>query len=862
MADPHGYETEEVQLSPVHKAALDSLVLPEGEHITIHMVHLNHLDLVWYWRFPDTLEMCLETIRWHVDLLEEHPDARYSHTQVFSLRVVELLDPTLFERFRALVKEGRIEIDSGQVVEPDHNLPSGESLARQFLYGQRFIETRFGTRSSTLVNSDSFGHARSLPQLMRLAGIKHMIFKRPRQKYVDLPEHPFLWKGIDGTTIPALRFINKGIGLPSLSQYYVLPDGVTELQEKVNRNLAVGVHHFFGSHCNSDAGGVTPYVQPFVGEGYELKYDTPSTFFDALLQEGISLPVTERPLNYTYQGCYTTHIEQKEQCRRSERELRQVEFLWTLCALLGYGYPRSQIAACWRRLCFLQFHDILPGTGSHEAHLDCNAIYHELFLDAAVLRRKAQLLLDRCCAKSDSIRSFLVANPRSHKSGGIAVADVDMPVSREVSGGDLIPDSGVLEDSQGSRMPYQIIAQRRYQRYVRGTMIFPIDNVPSIGVKSVRMVESETPDQYVIATNSILENQFLRVQVGGPGIVQSIKTKNDGREWLRSGDSSVRLELWPETEYELDYRSSMKAWQLGVTDYFEVAEYVAGPVIIEHGPVRVTSRMEHRWNNSRFITDVSLYADRDFIEFRFELDWHEKEVLTRFCIEPDLTGELFRRYGIPFGTEIATGDEKEVPVVGWADLSGDDGGVAVLNIDRPGHSFRDSAIRVSLVRCATGDHDPCTDAGVIRTVLRVVPHFGTFEEALIPSKSDEFTHPLIAWQVEPRRDFIVHESPVTLDGQGVVLSSVKVTEDGDGFLLRAYETLGRQCRADFVINSDVVKCQVAEGNVLEDEISPIEVVDGRAYVSFRPYEIKTILLKLDKPIDDISAKANTGLFAW
>ncbi|MCL6630764.1 MAG: hypothetical protein K6U00_14310, partial [Armatimonadetes bacterium] len=384
MAHHHGYEAEGVKFSSVHKAAVDSLKLPEGEHIVIHMVHLNHLDLTWYWRLPDTLEMCLETIRWHVELLEQHPDARYSHTQVFTLRVVELLDPPLFERFRALVKQGRIEVDSGQVVEPDHNLPAGESLARQFLYGQRFIETRFGTRSTTLVNSDSFGHARSLPQLMRLADIKHMIFKRPRQKYVNLPEHPFLWKGIDGTIIPALRFINKGIGLPSLSQYYVLPDGTSELQEKVNRNLAIGVHHLCGSHCNSDAGGVTPYVQPFADEACELRYDTPSAFFEAVLGEGISLPIIERPLNFTYQGCYTTHIEQKEQCRRSERELREVELLWTICALLGYGYPRTQIAACWRRLCFLQFHDILPGTGTHESHLDCNALYHELFLDIAI----------------------------------------------------------------------------------------------------------------------------------------------------------------------------------------------------------------------------------------------------------------------------------------------------------------------------------------------------------------------------------------------------------------------------------------------------------------------------------------------
>ena len=138
MAQATGsYAAEGANESARQYAQLDALSIPEGEKIVVHMVHTNHLDLTWYWRLPDALQMCLETIRWHTEMLEAHPDARYTHTQVFALHVVEKLDPALFARFVALVKSGQVELDSGQIVEPDHNLPSGESLVRQLLYGQR-----------------------------------------------------------------------------------------------------------------------------------------------------------------------------------------------------------------------------------------------------------------------------------------------------------------------------------------------------------------------------------------------------------------------------------------------------------------------------------------------------------------------------------------------------------------------------------------------------------------------------------------------------------------------------------------------------------------------------------------------------
>ena len=829
------------------KAQLDALVIPEGEEITVHMVHLNHLDLTWYWRLPDTIEMCLETIRWHVELLEKHPDARYSHTQVFVARIVEKIDPPLFRRFARLVRAGRIEMDSGQVVEPDHNMPSGESLARQFLYGQRYLESRFGSRAETLVNSDSFGHCRSLPQIAGQAGMKAMLFKRPRQKYVDLPEYPFLWKGIDGTTILALRFINNSRALPTLSDGYIFPEGTNLLQEKINRNLKQGVHHLFASHCNSDAGGVTPYVRPCSGKGYALVYDTPTRFFSALAKEKTRPPVIEKPLNYIYQGCYTSHIHEKENCRRAERELREVELLWSLAALAGNGYPMEDIRENWWRLCFLQFHDIVTGTGIAESHKDSRAHYHELFLNMKVLRKKAQLALDRFCRKTGAVRSFLVSNPNAASSDGIVETDVEMPLSRCCRGGRNIPEKGFLEDGDGRRTPYQIVAVRQYQRYIRGTMLFRAAGIPSLGLKTFHVVDGKPSGSPVRVEGCILENEHLRVEVGGPGIIRSLAGKRGKRSWLKNIPAPVRLELWPETNYIMDYGSSMKAWQIGVTDKRENARCAGKPVVVENGPVRATIRVVHRWGRSTFTTDVSLCGGQDWVEIRTAMDWREKEVLVRLCVEPKLAGNIKRTFSIPFGYETATGKETEVAATGWTDISGDDGGVALLSRDRPGNTFRDDCLRVSLVRCATGDWDPCTDSGHIESVVRILPHLPAMTEANIPARADEFLYPLIGWQSEGTDGKSeMFEPPLIVNGKGIRISAFKATEEGDGFLVRLYESIGRSSTAELMPGGRLKGCAVFEANLIEDKGKKLVPKKGKLKCTFVPFEIKTLIFKTKK----------------
>ncbi|MBN1593611.1 MAG: hypothetical protein JW941_10260 [Candidatus Coatesbacteria bacterium] len=840
-----------------HKKALDELSIPAGRVLTFHMVHMTHLDLGWYWGFLETTQMALDTIRWMTALLEEHPDAKYSHAQVFIIQLIQKLDPRLFARFRDLVVKGQIELESGEIAETDHNIPLGESIVRQFLYGQLYLQRNFGVRARTIVNSDSFGHAGSLPQIFRQAGLNGFIFKRPRQKSLDLPEYPFIWKGVDGTDFIALRFINKGYGLPSLSQYYKL-SGVSDLQEKVNRNIAHGFLHLFGSHCQSDAGGMTPYVRPIEGRQYKLQYSTVSEFWRAIHHQLVNLPTYEGGLNCEFQGCYTTHIEQKEYCRKTERMFRETETLCSIASLEGHGYPFAPIEAQWQRFCVLQFHDIIAGTGSPSTYREVNAQYEDLLLNLHYLKRRSQLLIDRTVPPSDSPRTIVIVSTVDNTRIRLVRADVEMARFREKYRSELIPDEGLLVDDQGKRFPYQVETKRLMQRYIRGTMLIQCEALPTLGTKVLRLLEGATANvdrDMPRAERSVLENSFIRAEIGEKGILRSLTMKDANKTWLNSDEAPMRIEAWPETAFQREYGTEMKAYQLGLTGERVTLPRVGEPEVTEQGLCKATIRTRYEFNTSRIEVDTSVYRFMRFVEIRINIDWQESDVLVRLCIVPKVAGVVRRYYGIPFGYLESNGTETEIPVCGWACIAGEDGGVAILNVDRPGHSFAGEGIRISLVRSVSHEYDPCTDRGIRDTVFRVLPFSGPFSPETILGESEDLLFPPIAWQAEAtdgenKKDL----QPLRLDPPLVRMAAFKPSEDRSGYVLRLVEPAGRPVRCSIHLSKRLENTRVYEANLLEDIGEGIQIQEGRVPLYFRPFEIKTIVFRTNEKVPETPGK--------
>ena len=90
----------------------------------------------------------------------------------------------------------------GTYLEFDGYVPSGESMARQILYGQRFFKANFGSYCQTFFLPDTFGYSAQLPQLIKKGGMKYFLTQKLSwSRFNKFPHTSFLWKGIDGTSV-------------------------------------------------------------------------------------------------------------------------------------------------------------------------------------------------------------------------------------------------------------------------------------------------------------------------------------------------------------------------------------------------------------------------------------------------------------------------------------------------------------------------------------------------------------------------------------------------------------------------------------------------------------------------------------
>ncbi|MDR1024859.1 MAG: hypothetical protein LBL56_03970, partial [Treponema sp.] len=319
-----------------------------------YLVCNAHIDPVWLWRWDEGAGVALSTFRTAADLLDEYPDFIFCHNEALLYQWVEEYDPALFSRIKAFVAAGRWEIIGGWFLQPDANIPKGESLVRQVLTGRRYFRSRFGRDPETANNFDSFGHARGLVQILAQCGYKNYIICRPGKVKYDFDSPDFIWKGYDGSEVIVHR---------SDENYNsVLGKVKTEIadwrKEHPGDTLFLwGVGDHGGGPSRKDLDGIAALIK----EGGDIKHSIPKDYFEGL--DTAVLPVVERGLNRIMEGCYTSHIRVKQQHRRLENDLVMAEIMGSQAALCGLApYEKDRLDEAWRDLLFAEFHDSLPGS--------------------------------------------------------------------------------------------------------------------------------------------------------------------------------------------------------------------------------------------------------------------------------------------------------------------------------------------------------------------------------------------------------------------------------------------------------------------------------------------------------------------
>jgi alpha-mannosidase len=816
-----------------------------AKKFTLFFTANAHIDAAWLWRSKETIEVCRNTFRSVLNMMDARPEFTYTQSSAAYYDWMERLDPALFTGMKRRIADGRWEVVGGMWVEPDCNLPAGESWSRQLLYAKRYFRERFGVDVKIGWNPDSFGYNGNMPQFYRNAGIDAFITQKIGWNETNVfPHRLFWWESPDGSRILScfpFDYVN------TVDNPYRLVDWLRQYEANTGiRKMPVlfGVGDHGGGPSLEMLGRIdslqTLDIFPTIEHG------TTAAYLSWLRQQDLTaLPVWHDELYLEYhQGTFTTQARVKEANRRSEELLTNAEKFSVIAARSGKPYPQSALLDAWKMVLFNQFHDILPGSGIREVYGDALEEYAEV---RTIGETELGDALHHLAARVNTSGArggipLLIFNPAGWERSDIVCVDLGRERQRTytVSG----PD--------GKPVPSQIVMKDRYTRQ----LLFRATAVPALGYALYTLREDAgTPLSTGLRVNGrTMENAFFRVVIDqDSGWVGGITDLRRNREVLRGNGNVLQL---------LDDRpAAWDAWNVGLTG-IRFPTRLRSIEIVEQGPVRAIVRITHDYlkpgtkkefptedfPSSFFTQDVVLYEGVDRIDFRTAADWWEDKTMLKVAF-PVTVEDTVATYEIPYGTirrstQLLTSTQKaqvEVPAQRWADLSAGGYGVSLLNRAKYGYDIKGNVMRLSLLRSPQWP-DPTADRGRHMIEYALFPHGESWKEAGTVRRAWEYNNPLLPVFTD------VHKGPLpssraflSVSPASVVLATVKKAEDADAWIVQCYESEGRSANA--VLTFAEAPREAALCNFLEEAGDPVPVHGKTLSLTMGAGAVTTIRVK-------------------
>jgi alpha-mannosidase len=779
---------------------------------TIHMIGNAHIDPVWLWQWPEGYQEVRATLQSAVDRMDEYPDFVFTCDSSLFFAWVEESDPELFAKLKERAADGRLQVIGGWWIEPDCNIPSGESLVRQALYGQRYLREKLGITATTGANLDSFGHTAQIPQILRKSGVDSYVFLRPGPKENDeLPAPLFWWQSPDGSKVLAYRIPHEycapkdDIGTHVETAIATLPE---EMEEGA---VFYGVGNHGGGPTKANLDQIATLQR---NGGARLELSSLRRFFDATA--GDEHPTWADELQYHSPGCYTTHSGIKRWNRRAENLLQRAE-KWSAIAdhLEVQHYPLAELTEAWKLLLFNQFHDTLAGTSIEPAYEDArDQIGHASSIASNTFNAAVQSIARSIAIEQEEeMRPVVVFNP--HPWTLRADAEVEYTWLRE--------EGAHVVDDHGEQVPMQMTRPLTTMSSSRGRLAFPVE-VPPLGYRTYRVRKGAIAGAPLAATDTRLENAHVLLELDpATGRVATLTHKESGATVADPGAKHAVV---------IDDRSD--TWGHNVVAYDrEAGEFEVESVrLLEAGPVRAMLRVESRYGNSTLREDYVLGADAKHVDGRVALDWHEQLKLLKLRYPTGIDAAR-ATYETPYGHIERRASGREEPGQAWVDVSDGARGLAVINDAKYGYDVKGGSIGISAVRSPVWAwHDPreleadgdfeYMDQGRQSFVVRLIPHAGDWREAHVVRSAAELNQPPFAL-IETFHDGpLPQAASYAADGDGdVVLTVLKGGEDG-GYVVRAFESAGRAARATLTVFGRQI-----EASFGASEIKTFVLRDGR-----------------------------------
>jgi alpha-mannosidase len=841
----------------------------------------GHLDVAWLWPLWRTRQKVAHTVANTLHLLERYGQYHFSMSQPQVFAYLKADDPALYERMAEAVRGGRFEPVGPMWVEPDCNIPSGESFIRQIAHGLGFFQREFPERYNEQTTHiawlpDVFGFTAALPQILRGCGVScFMTSKLSWNQNNRMPYETFRWQGIDGSAVlayfitttraPVQRFTDRQpFTYGGMMQADEVLGAWNHYQQKgLNRDLLMLYGH-------SDGGGGPDRPMLEMAEVLRGVPGVPSVrqgraedFFRELYERvwhDERLPTWAGELYFEYhRGTYTSQAATKQANRLAELRYREAEWLnaWAVCA--GGTNRQAVLDGGWEKILLNQFHDILPGSSIAAVYADSRA-------DHAEIQRIACEVWE---ASIEWVRAQSIENqePRTENpelpdatSEVLTVWNTLPWARRDVVRLAFGPDgeAPLVRDGEGNPLLTQVV-EKDGERAVLAEV-----SVPSYGYTTVQK-GTHVGTQHAAslhASPSAVENDAFRIAFDERGEIASLYDKHHDRELVLPGARLNQLVLYEDRPLEWD------SWD--IDPFYVEKPYPVQDIerweVVEDGSLRTVILISRRFGSSRIEQRIALWHNMRRIDFATTVEWQERQSLLRALFPLNLNSER-ATCEIQFGalerstTRNTSWDRArfEVCAQRWVDLSEGDYGVALLNTGKYGHSFAGSTIGLSLLKGGVFP-DPEADKGTHQFTYSLLPHSGDWRAAQVVRRAYELNAPLRGegvsrWQgkrVSPIATGVPSNSESSpshrltasflhTPTEHIVVETVKVAANGDGIIVRLYEAHNQRGPVELSFERAVASAE--ETDMLERGSTALAVEGNSVRLSIRPYEVKTLRVR-------------------
>ena len=872
------------------------------EKDTIYLVPHTHYDAIWAFTKEDYFYINMLLILKEAAELVDKTDFKFLVEQTFLLEEVERRYPELFAKITEHIKAGKMEVADGEYLMADTMLPNGETLVREILTGKRYVKDKFGVDVPVMWQADSFGLNAQLPQIYKKSGYKYVAFRRgiPENKPTE-----FLWEALDGTQILS-HWMPLG---------YRAGLDLTKLEESYAKLKSVAAT----SHILMPSGSGVTMPQPEtpdevkawnkrMGKKALMKVATPREFFEALDKavKGQKLAVRKGEMysgkySEIFPDCCSSRMWIKQGLSDFENWLECVERWGTLSWLINGYYPSDELRESWRKILFIAFHDVIPGTGMDSGYDEVKHYlgYLRIYMSALCPRIFSQIVEveSKDSGAEGESGDIIVFNSLSWEVKNWVEADLNFEQGKVVAIGGLKCGAEEIE-----------VEILRFTRYTDDSLKYArvgfVATVPAVGYKVYKILERE-PRHYVFdpdfirITGNTVENRFFGVEVNpttglidvlhkGEAVCSTVCKANELVLEEETGDlyyhrQELCIPLKTETGEGVKYGSfRMKNFHIDKSPLRRVIHVETGYFSLRW-PYRLIEKMEPRIWRHRFLEcekKIVVYKGIPRIDFCTRIvDKHPRaRIRVKFSTNIDASdyvcGSQFGAVSRPrseitceeqeaFGVGVK-GQQEETwvepprgvyPSQKWLDYSDGEKGLTVIHHGIPENVIRDGGIYLTLLRSVSmlssngkaGPAVPVPEAREMRKYTfryAIYPHDGNWRDAASYKQALEFNIDLDVMQLPNNVKIPLKRSFLKIEPENVILSALKRAEDGDAVILRFYETAGLEAKTEITLFKEPKEVKVVNLLEEEDDVVAKEVKqDGKILtLTVNPFEIVTLKL--------------------